>query len=55
MSLFDRTKANARGSFGKKNRIKFDDPKHTGLEQRREMQQKIDLDRIISVLERQGQ
>ena len=54
-SFSDRTKAKASGFFGKKDRRKFDDPKYTGPERRREMQQKIVLDRIISVLERQVQ
>jgi hypothetical protein len=55
MSFFDRTKGNARGFFGKKDRRKFGDPKYTDPERRREMQQKVALDRIIAVLERQAQ
>lgn len=55
VSFFDRTKGNARGFFGKKDRRKFGDPRYTGPERRREMQQKIALDRIVAVLERQAQ
>ena len=55
MSVFDRSKDNTRGFFGKKDRRKFDDPKYTGPERRRDRQQEVVLGRIIAVLERQAQ
>jgi hypothetical protein len=54
-SFSDRSKDNTRGFFGKKDRRKFDDPKYTGPERRRDRQQEIVLGRIIAVLERQIQ
>ena len=54
MSFFDGTKDNASGVFGKKHPRKFGDPKCTDPEGRREIQQKIALERIIAVLERQA-
>jgi hypothetical protein len=54
MSFFDGTKGNASGFFGKKHPRTFADPKYTDPEGRRETRQKIALERIIAVLERQA-